>query len=71
MMLLDEKEKQHHVTIDTLALAAVLQQPFVDVVLSGAARIEHLHSNLQALNVAWGDTLENLPIELVEPADVY
>ena len=36
---------------DALALAAVLAQPWVDVVLSGAATVEQLQSNLSALEV--------------------
>jgi aryl-alcohol dehydrogenase-like predicted oxidoreductase len=36
-------------TPDALALAAVLSQPWVDVVLSGAATVEQLRSNLTAL----------------------
>ena len=35
--------------LDALALATVLQQPWVDLVLSGAATADHLRSNLQAL----------------------
>lgn len=42
-------------TIDGLALAAVLAQPWADVVLSGAATEEHLASNLGALGVRWDD----------------
>jgi aryl-alcohol dehydrogenase-like predicted oxidoreductase len=42
-------------TVDGLALAAVLAQPWVDVVLSGAATLEHLQSNLRALEVMWDD----------------
>ena len=36
---------------DTVAVAAILAQPFVDTVLSGAATIEQLESNLDALAV--------------------
>ena len=36
---------------DELALAAVLAQPWADVVLSGAATVEALNSNLRALDV--------------------
>ncbi len=36
---------------DALAIAAALAQPFVDVVLSGAATVAHLGSNLTALAV--------------------
>ncbi len=40
----------HHV--DAVAIAAVLAQPWVDAVLSGAATTEQLASNLHALEVA-------------------
>ncbi len=36
--------------MDAVALASVLHQPFVDVVLSGAASLEHIRSNVQALS---------------------
>jgi aryl-alcohol dehydrogenase-like predicted oxidoreductase len=38
-------------TEDAFALASVLAQPWVDVVLSGAATVEQLESNLDALSV--------------------
>ena len=69
--LLDVQAKKHHSTIDALALAAVLHQPFVDVALSGAARIDHLQSNLKALDVVWDGALEDILEKLVEPAEVY
>jgi len=40
-------------TVDALALAAVLSLDWVDVVLSGAANVEHLESNVKALDVGW------------------
>ncbi len=39
------------VGIDALAIATVLAQPWVDVVLSGAAREDHLGSNLEAADI--------------------
>ena len=42
-------------TVDGIALAAVLAQPWVDVVLSGAVTIDHLHSNLGAVEVMWDE----------------
>lgn len=39
------------VTIDAVALAAVLAQPWADVVLSGAATVAHLHANIAARSV--------------------
>ncbi len=38
-------------TVDAVALAAVLAQPWATLVLSGAARPEHLHANLHALSL--------------------
>ncbi len=38
-------------TIDALALAAALSQPWCDIVLSGAATREQLESNLNAINL--------------------
>jgi aryl-alcohol dehydrogenase-like predicted oxidoreductase len=40
-------------SIDALALAAVLAQPWAGVVLSGAATVAHIQSNLQATSVKW------------------
>jgi aryl-alcohol dehydrogenase-like predicted oxidoreductase len=50
---LERAAEQQHATIDALALAAVLAQPWVDVVLSGAATLGHLHGNLAALSCQW------------------
>jgi aryl-alcohol dehydrogenase-like predicted oxidoreductase len=58
-ILLDQIAAQNNITIDAVALAAVLAQPWADVVLSGAANVDHLHSNLKANAV----TLEqDLPV---------
>jgi aryl-alcohol dehydrogenase-like predicted oxidoreductase len=54
------------VTPDALAIAAVLAQPWVSVVLSGAASVEQLTSNLMALTIA----APSFP-DLGEPADEY
>ena len=43
------------VTPDAAALAIALHQPWVDVVLSGAASVPHLTSNLRALDVPASD----------------
>jgi aryl-alcohol dehydrogenase-like predicted oxidoreductase len=52
-------------------MAAILARPFVDVVLSGAATVEQLASNLAAATVALtADELGGLA-GLVEPADAY
>jgi aryl-alcohol dehydrogenase-like predicted oxidoreductase len=45
-------------TPDALALAAVLARPWADVVLSGAATVDTLCSNLRATAVAWTPELD-------------
>lgn len=49
--VLDRIAKDHEVGIDALALAFVLEKPFVNIVLSGAALTSHLISNANALSV--------------------
>jgi len=48
---LEEVASQLDTTVDALALACVLAQPFNAMVLSGAACSEHLESNYKALKV--------------------
>jgi aryl-alcohol dehydrogenase-like predicted oxidoreductase len=69
--LLDEQAAAFGVGIDGLALAAVLAQPWADVVLSGAATINHLRANLAALSVEWHDDLSLRLAPLVEPPETY
>jgi aryl-alcohol dehydrogenase-like predicted oxidoreductase len=56
---------------DVPALATVLAQPFVDVVLSGASTVEQLRSNLRARDVEWTPELEERFAGLAEPPEVY
>lgn len=58
-------------TVDALALAAALAQPWADVVLSGAVSQEQLRSNLLALNVAWDDRARRSLEALVETPEAY
>ncbi len=58
-------------TIDALALAAVLAQPWVDVVLSGAATVEQLRSNTAALAVRWNNEIDSDLRSLAEPPERY
>ena len=57
---------------DAVALAAALARPWTSVVLSGAATVEHLQSNLRAAELAADITahLEALD-DLREPAELY
>ena len=63
--------RERDTTPDALALAAVLAQPWADVVLSGAATVDTLRSNLAALDVTWDAQLDERLAALAEPADAY
>jgi aryl-alcohol dehydrogenase-like predicted oxidoreductase len=69
--LLDAVAAQQSTTGDALALAAVLAQPWVDVVLTGAATVTHLQSNLAATKARWDASSAELLATLAEPPDEY
>src|SRR5215211_1852639 len=58
-------------TPDAVAIAAALGQPWADVVLSGAATVEQLESNLDAHRFALGPGVMEELDALREPADEY
>ena len=51
--MLREEAARLDTTVDALAIAAALARPWVDVVLSGAATVEQLRSNVRAAQAAW------------------
>lgn len=68
---LTQLSQENNTTIDAVALAGVLAQPWVNIVLSGAAKTEHLRSNVAALNLnhlAFSDELLQF---FREPASTY
>jgi aryl-alcohol dehydrogenase-like predicted oxidoreductase len=69
--ILQNHAKRLNTTIDALALASVLEQPWVDVVLSGAATIEHIRSNVKALELTLDVEAESELRKLTEPPDLY
>ncbi len=69
--LLSREAKRLNTTVDAMALAAVMAQPWCDVVLSGAARVDHLQANVAAVNVQWDDEAANNLAGLVEPPPTY
>jgi len=69
--LFEFHEKQMDITTDALALATVLNQPWADVVLSGAVTPDQLKSNLNALAVQWNEQIASALSFLREPADQY
>jgi len=68
--LLERAASRLHCTPDALALACALRQPFADVVLSGAATVEQLHSNLR-LPAVDDATLDELSALAEEPAQYW
>ena len=62
---------RHGVTVDAMAIAAALAQPFVDVVLSGATTREQLRSNLCALDVELTDEDRGALAKLSEAPRTY
>jgi aryl-alcohol dehydrogenase-like predicted oxidoreductase len=64
---LESVAARHDATIDALAIAAALAQPWADVVLSGAATAEQLRSNLTALPLSVGEDLDELAAVVENP----
>jgi aryl-alcohol dehydrogenase-like predicted oxidoreductase len=69
--ILKREAQRLRTTVDGIALAAVLAQPWVDVVLSGAATLDHLRSNLRAVEVIWDEEAALELKELLEPKEAY
>lgn len=62
----------HATTIDRLALGAALARPWADIVLSGAATVAQLESNVGARGVRWDAELEDeLRGVAIAPADYW
>ena len=69
--LLDRQAARLGATLDALALAAALAQPWAGVVLSGAATVAQLESNLAAPQVAWDEEAAAELAGLAEPPQAY
>lgn len=69
--ILKTQTNRLNTTIDALAIAAALEQPWVDMVLSGAAALEHIRSNVKALRVTFDNQARSELRRLQEPAQVY
>jgi len=69
--ILERQADRLGATIDALALAAALAQPWAGVVLSGAATQAQLASNLRALDVPWDAEAAAALATLAEPPAVY
>jgi aryl-alcohol dehydrogenase-like predicted oxidoreductase len=71
VMPLRAEAAEREVTPDALALAAALAQPWADVVLSGAATVEQLVSNLRAAEVRYDPELAERLAPLAEDPGAY
>lgn len=69
--LLHDIAQAHACGSDAVALAATLAQPWVDVVLSGAATTAQLHANLRAGGVALREDERRALAALAEPPEAY
>ncbi len=69
--ILQQAADAANTTPDALALAAVLAEPWANVVLSGAATVDTLHSNLRALQVPWSPELAQQLAPLQEDSAAY
>ncbi|MEL7120769.1 MAG: aldo/keto reductase [Bacteroidota bacterium] len=69
--ILENIARKYEVGMDAIALAFVLAQDWVDIVLSGAAKAVHLESNLQALNIKLSDDEMNQLEELSVTKEKY
>jgi aryl-alcohol dehydrogenase-like predicted oxidoreductase len=58
-------------TVDQVAMAAALHQPWADVVLSGAVTVPQLHSNLAALELSLTDADFDVLASLAEDPPSY
>jgi aryl-alcohol dehydrogenase-like predicted oxidoreductase len=68
---LEEQALRLHTSVDALALAAVLAQPWIDVVLSGAATVEQVRANIWAPQVAWDAEAAEALAPIAEPPATY
>lgn len=69
--LLLQEARRLETSVDALAMAAALHQPWATIVLSGAATEQHLISNVAALNVAWDEEAAAELSALREAPDAY
>ena len=69
--VLDRVAARHRTTVDAVALAAALANPWAAVVLSGAVTAEQLASNLAALDLALDDRDAEELAGMAEPPERY
>jgi aryl-alcohol dehydrogenase-like predicted oxidoreductase len=68
---LKQAADEQETTVDAIALAAVLAQPWADVVLSGATTRQQVISNVAAAQIIWSPTLAERFASMVETPERY
>ncbi len=69
--LLRDAAAERATTPDAVAIAAALAQPWAGTVLSGAATVDQLRSNLAAVDLDYDAALDEILAPLVEPPERY
>jgi aryl-alcohol dehydrogenase-like predicted oxidoreductase len=69
--LLDTLADSKQSSIDAIAIAFAMQQPWADVVLSGAANVDQLNSNMSARNIIFDREEDKLLQEIQEDPNEY
>jgi len=68
---IQQRAAHYQTTMDVIALAAILQQPFVNIVLSGAATLHQLQSNIAAQTLMPQESLFDTLAEMVQQPQDY
>lgn len=71
LQILQQEARRFGTTIDALALALVIRRNWSGIVLSGAATLEQMRSNADALKVQLDELAEERLSVLIEPAEQY
>jgi aryl-alcohol dehydrogenase-like predicted oxidoreductase len=71
LAILQREAARFDSSVDAIALAACLAQPFADLVLSGAVAVEQLLSNVRSCQLNLDSEAMNRLTELVEPVQSY
>ena len=58
-------------TVDAIAISAAVNQPWADIVLSGAATVSHVRSNAAAMNVDGSNQLSKQLASFAQPPSEY
>ncbi len=70
-LILKEAADRKNATVDALALAAVWNQPFASIVLSGAGTVQQMRSNVAAASIEWDSETERQLGSIGETPDDY